>query len=187
MKILALHNIESPLPAVDAIPDSAILRDGKPFFIPAWSDKWIYTPMIAFKVGRLGKNIAKKFALRYVDAVTIALRVIPKDAAESLNGIDVPKGILTAFDSSVILGEWTSLPEGFNAPIAIKVNDYTASSTDIFDCLSASIETLSKYFTLKMGDIILPIQSSSPEIPMIIDTSVIGSINQSEILKFNIK
>lgn len=187
MKILALHNIKSQLPAVDAIPDSAILRDGKPFFIPAWCEKWVYTPVVAFKVGRLGKNIARRFAMRYVDAATIALRVTPKVSAQSLQGIDIPKGILTAFDSSVILGEWTSLPDDIDSPITIKVNDYIAVSTDIFERLSDSIETLSKYFTLKMGDIIIPIQDSATEIPMVIDTSVVGSINTSEILKFNIK
>ena len=187
MKILVLHDIEAQLPAVDTIPDSAILRDGKPFFIPQWSEQWHYRPMPAFRVGRLGKNIARRFAMRYIDAVTLSLQVYPTDSIKSLRGLDIPKGVLTSFDGSVILGEWSAPPSDTSTPLTIGINDLTVEATDIFDRLTSAIETLSKYFTLKMGDIIIPPMPTSPDIPMIIDTAVVGSIDSIEVLKFNIK
>lgn len=187
MKILALHDIEAQLPAVDAIPDSAILRDGKPFFIPRWSEQWHYRPMPAFRVGRLGKNIARRFAMRYIDAITLSLRVYPTDCIDSLRGLDIPKGTLTSFDGSVILGEWSALPSDPSAPLTVAINGLTIEAAGIFDRLTSAIETLSKYFTLKMGDIIIPPMPASPEIPMKIDTATVGSIDNIEVLKFNIK
>lgn len=186
MKILLHHNIESLLPAVDAIPDSAILRDGKPFFIPEWSETWTYTPYLAFKISRLGKNIASRFAMRYVDAVTIALRVTPVEATETVAKTDIQRGVVTAFDSSIILGEWTPIPMS-ESRITMEIGGHTIELDDAVDRLATSIENLSKYFTLKMGDIIIPPTLSNTTIPMIIDTTVVGKVNNTEVLKFNIK
>jgi len=186
MKILAHHIDSASLPAVEAYPDSAILRDGKPFFIPEWSNSWTYTPTLAFKVGRLGKNIAKRFALRYVDAISIVLKVTPVEATETFSDSNRPTGVVTAFDGSMILGEWTQIPDNADL-ITISVNDISIEIHHPLDILADSIASLSKYFTLKMGDIIIPPMPELHQSTMKIDTSVKGSINNIDILKFNIK
>ena len=71
------HQLSHDIPRVDIIPDSAIIRDGKPFFVPNFSSRWKYEAMVAFRSMRLGKNIAPKFAHRYYDAFTLAVRTIP--------------------------------------------------------------------------------------------------------------
>lgn len=186
MKILAHHIDSASLPAVEAYPDSAILRDGKPFFIPEWSDTWMFTPSLAFKVGRLGKNIAQRFALRYVDAVSIILKVTPVEAAQTFTDTNRPTGVVTAFDGSMILGEWCPIPDNTES-ITLQVNDLEIEIARPLDILADSIATLSRYFTLKMGDIIVPPMPQEPQTIMRIDTTVNGSVNGSNILKFNIK
>jgi len=54
---------------VDLMPDSAIIKDGKPFFVPPFSERWNYRVGIVARICRLGKNIGRKFAPRYVDGV----------------------------------------------------------------------------------------------------------------------
>ena len=81
MKIIAINrdidsHLQLPL-SLDIIPDSAIIKDGKPFFVPDYAEGGIYYPAIAFRVNRLGKNIAPRFACRYYDAITLALRTVP--------------------------------------------------------------------------------------------------------------
>lgn len=186
MKILTHHIDSASLPAVEAYPDSAILRDGKPFFIPEWSNTWAYTPTLAFKVGRLGKNIAQRFALRYVDAVSIILKVTPIEATKTFIGTNRPTGVVTAFDGSMILGEWCPIPDNTES-ITLHVNDLEIEIARPLDILADSIATLSRYFTLKMGDIIVPPMPQEQPIVMQIDTTVNGSINDNDILKFNIK
>lgn len=186
MKILAHYIDSASLPSVEAYPDSAILRDGKPFFIPEWSNTWAYTPTLAFKVGRLGKNIAQRFALRYVDAVSIILKVSPIEAARTFTDTNRPTGVVTAFDGSMILGEWCPIPDNAES-MTLRVNDLSITIARPLDILTDSIATLSRYFTLKMGDIIVPPIPQEHRTIMQIDTSVIGSINDTDILKFNIK
>ena len=52
-------------PVIFLKPESAILKDGKPFFYPDWSSQIEYEAEIVVRIDRLGKNIQSKFAYRY--------------------------------------------------------------------------------------------------------------------------
>ena len=101
MKIIAVgmnyaqHNKElghtqvNTEPVIFMKPDSAILKDGKPFFIPDFSKEIHYETELVVRINRLGKNIAPRFANRYYDAVTVGIessvsRVIPGSFAKVL-------------------------------------------------------------------------------------------------------
>lgn len=188
MKVLLMTSANAvgkdTVPSVEAIPDSAILRDGKPFFVPLWDTHWEYMPAIAYKISRLGKNIARKFALRYVDAATVALRVMPQDTLRLLSEEGAARSVATAFDGSVILGEWQALPAGDTATVAGNHGETAIPSH--LDALARSIETVSRYFTLKMGDIIIPPPGSGPY-PIEIDTRLEYLLDGTTALKCNIK
>ena len=68
------HTHENKEPVIFLKPDSAILKDGKPFFIPDFSNEVHYETEVVVRICRLGKNIAPRFAHRYYDAL-ISLRV----------------------------------------------------------------------------------------------------------------
>ena len=55
-------------PVIFLKPDSALLKDGKPFFIPDFSNEVHYETELVVRISRLGKNIAERFAHRYYDA-----------------------------------------------------------------------------------------------------------------------
>ena len=57
-------------PVIFLKPDSAMLKDGKPFFIPDFSNEIHYETELVVRISRLGKNISERFAHRYYDAVT---------------------------------------------------------------------------------------------------------------------
>ena len=56
-------------PVIFLKPDSALLKDGKPFFIPDFSKQVDYETELVVRISRLGKNIAPRFAHRYYDAI----------------------------------------------------------------------------------------------------------------------
>ena len=65
-----------PLPKEPVIfmkPDSALLKDSKPFFIPDFCEQVDYETELVVRINRLGKNIAERFAHRYYDAVTVGI------------------------------------------------------------------------------------------------------------------
>ena len=91
MKIIAVgmnyaqHNKElghtqvNTEPVIFMKPDSAILKDGKPFFIPDFSNEIHYETELVVRINRLGKNIAPRFANRYYDAVTVGIDFTARD------------------------------------------------------------------------------------------------------------
>lgn len=66
-------------PVIFMKPDSAILKDGKPFFVPDFSNEVHYETEVVVRICRLGKNIAPRFAHRYYDAVTVGIDFTARD------------------------------------------------------------------------------------------------------------
>ena len=52
------HTQENSEPVIFMKPDSAILKDGKPFFVPDFSHEVHYETEVVVRICRLGKNIA---------------------------------------------------------------------------------------------------------------------------------
>ena len=65
-------------PVIFMKPDSALLKDSKPFFIPDFSKQIDYETELVVRICRLGKNIAPRFAHRYYDAVTVGIVIGPE-------------------------------------------------------------------------------------------------------------
>lgn len=180
MKIIAIdRKIGSPMPRspqVEYIPDSALLSGDKPFFIPDLPGPWRFRFYPAFRLNRLGKSIAAKFADRYYDALTIAARPITGN---------YPLSLITGMDGAFITGRWITPPSSArtaaingNAPAAI---DPTAT------LVNEAIEIVSRLMTLKMGDIIAPgyFDNEIPAPPS--ESRLSASVNDNEILNFKIK
>ena len=73
---------EEPLPEEPVIfmkPDSALLKDSKPFFIPDFCRQVDYETELVVRICRLGKNISERFAHRYYDAVTVGIDFTARD------------------------------------------------------------------------------------------------------------
>jgi len=132
----------------EMIPDSAIIKDGKPFFIPASATGWRYFCGVAVRVCRLGKNISEKFAPRYIDAYAPCVTTVPA-SADGFNALN------RCHEGGVILGEWQSLEEcaaGFD----FMTSTGSAVTVDVNKPMSAAMVTLvGSRGVLKIGDIIV--------------------------------
>lgn len=140
----------------ESLPDCTILPDNKPFFIPDIpgheSPEWTASIGLAFRISRLGKSIAPKFACRYVDAVAACM--LPW--AEQLGQRRIP---LTLFDGACITGAWHSI-EDLDITDGISVfnicDNRTLSFNHPLEAAYRTIAGISHYCTLKTGDIIIP-------------------------------
>ncbi len=189
MKIMALNRIvgsEITAPAaLDIIPDSAVIKEGKPFFVPDFSEKWVYEVCPAVRINRLGKNIGEKFAPRYYDALTLCLRLVPVDMIEVMSQQGVQSALATSFDGAVILGDWqdiSSLP----ATLALKVGDLEIEIETAQLQIDKIVKQMSQYLTFKIGDILIPGKFPGAT-PFAIDNVITGSLNGKECLLFRTK
>ena len=123
MKIFAIglnyasHNkemqrtFEAAEPVIFMKPDTALLRNGNPFFLPDFSDEIHYETELVIKINRLGKNIAEKFAHRYYDELTVGIDFTARDLQRKQKELGLPWEIAKAFDNSAPVGEFISKKE----------------------------------------------------------------------------
>lgn len=141
-------------------PDSALSKDNKPFFLPDFSSEIHHEIELVIKINRLGKNIEAKFAHRYYDEIGLGIDFTARDIQRHLIEKGLPWEKSKGFDSSAVLGKFLSREEiGDMGKIlfSLKRNGEIVQSGDSqlmifpFDTI---IEHVSKYVTLKIGDLI---------------------------------
>lgn len=167
-------------------PDSALLRGGKPFFIPDGIGAIRYAVAVAVRVCRLGKSIPERFAHRYYDALTVG---IDFEAEGSEVGGDV---IRTGFDGAAVIGEWTAKEAFVDVRalcVRVAINGIEAPGTlvgSLSPRIDEAIAYISRYMTIKTGDIFF-MDTPGATGRVSIDDHVTGWIDDRKVLEFNCK
>ncbi len=147
-------------PVIFMKPDSALLKDDKPFFIPDFSSDIHYETEVVVKINRIGKHIAEQFAHRYYDDVTIGIDFTARDLQAELRKKGLPWEISKGFDQSAVTGTFVPLGEAgdiqgldFHLDIDGKTVQY-GNTADMLFTVDQIIAYISRFFTLKIGDLI---------------------------------
>lgn len=187
------HTLELSEPTIFMKADSALLKDGKPFFIPDFSSEVHYETEIVIKINKLGKNIAERFAYRYYDELTVGIDFTARDLQSKLRTQGLPWEISKAFDNSAALGTFVPLAElGGEVgciPFHLDINGKTVQEGNTADMLfpvDRIIAYVSRFFTLKIGDLIY---TGTPQGvgPVRIDDHLEGYVGDRKLLDFHVK
>lgn len=180
------------VPVIFTKADSSLLKDGKPFFVPDDMGRIDYETEIVVRICRLGKAIPARFAHRYYDAVTVGIDFTARELQVELRKKGLPWEMCKGFDGAAAIGEWVSV-EKFRDVQALQfhldINGKTVQegrTSDMLFKIDEIIEYISKYFTLKTGDIIYtgtPVGVG----PVNINDHLTGYIEDRKVLEFNIK
>ena len=183
----ALYKPEAPVIFTKA--DSALLKDGKPFFIPDWSERVDYEAEIVVRICRLGKGIPARFAYRYYDAVTVGIDFTARDWQEQARAKGLPWDVCKGFDGSAVIGQWVE-KEKFRDVQALQfhldINGTTVQqgcTSDMLYKIDELIAYISTYFTLKTGDLLYtgtPVGVG----PVHIDDHLEGWVEDRKVLDF---
>ncbi|GAA4896553.1 fumarylacetoacetate hydrolase family protein [Flaviramulus aquimarinus] len=158
--IKELENEKPSDPVVFLKPDTAILLKKQPFFIPDFSDDVHHEVEILVKINRVGKYIDKKFAHKYYNEIGLGIDFTARDLQSHLKQKGLPWEKAKSFDGAAVIGHWISKKEVLdvnNIEFSLKKNDDIVQSGNTSHMLwkiDELIEYVSKYFTLKIGDII---------------------------------
>lgn len=173
-------------PAIDVIVDSAVVLPGKPLFLPDFDLEWMAMFYVGVRISRLGKNITPKFAPRYYDAITVAMRLVPVSIDRELRAAGRPAALVDIFDGALSIGEWCALPTDSSRPIVVSVRDSTMFVGSVIDAVNDSVSEISRYSTLKIGDVLLPLRlGASLSVKQGDNVSVV--MDAREVLKVRIK
>ncbi|HBF87736.1 MAG TPA: 2-hydroxyhepta-2,4-diene-1,7-dioate isomerase [Bacteroidales bacterium] len=147
-------------PVIFLKPDSAILRKNAPFFIPDFSNEIHHELELVVKINRIGKNIPVKFASRYFDEITLGVDFTARDIQREMRKTGMPWEIAKAFDGSAPIGDFVSTNEISdinNASFHLLKNGemvQKGNTENLLFKIDEIISHVSKYFTLKIGDLI---------------------------------
>lgn len=158
--IKELENEKPTDPVVFLKPDTAILLKKQPFFIPDFSDDIHHEVEVLVKIKKVGKYIDKKFAHKYYDEIGLGIDFTARDLQAQLKAKGLPWEKAKAFDGAAVIGDWLpkiKFQDLNNINFSLKKNDEVVQSGNtqlMLWKIDELIEYVSKYFTLKIGDII---------------------------------
>lgn len=194
----ALHNQElghtekNADPVIFMKPDSAILKDGKPFFIPDFSEDVQYETELVVRISRLGKNIAPRFAHRYYDAVTVGIDFTARDLQRRFRTSGHPWELCKGFDSSAAIGEFRSVdrfPDIGDIRFHLTIDGEEVQrghTADMLFGVDDIIAYVSRFVTLKIGDLIFTGTPAGVG-PVSIGQRLQGYLEEEKVLDFHIR
>ena len=158
--IKELENEKPTDPVVFLKPDTSILLKKQPFFIPDFSNDVHHEVEILVKINKVGKHIDKKFAHKYYNEIGLGIDFTARDLQSQLKSKGLPWEKAKAFDGAAVIGKWLDKSEFDNVDdINFSLHKNETLVQEGNTCLmlwkiDELIEYVSKYFTLKIGDII---------------------------------
>jgi 2-keto-4-pentenoate hydratase/2-oxohepta-3-ene-1,7-dioic acid hydratase in catechol pathway len=147
-------------PVVFMKPDSSILKNNKPFFLPDFSSEIHYEVEVVVKITRLGKGILPKFAPRYYSEITAGIDITARDIQSKLSIERLPWEISKCFDGAAPLGKFipvSSVDDIGNLDFSLEINGkivQQSNTSDMIFGVNEIISYVSRFFTLKTGDLI---------------------------------
>lgn len=190
--IKELANERPSDPVVFLKPDTAILLKKQPFFIPDFSNDVHHEVEILVKINRVGKHIDKKFAHKYYDEIGLGIDFTARDLQNDLKSKGLPWEKAKAFDGAAVIGKWlpkTNFKNLNEINFSLQKNDTTVQQGNTAQMLwkiDELIEYVSKYFTLKIGDIIFT-GTPSGVAKVEPNDELVGFIENEKVFKLTIK
>ena len=190
--IKELNNNKPKEPVLFLKPQTAIINKGKPFFIPSFSNEIHYELEVIIKINRLGRFIEKKFSHKYYDEIGLGIDFTARDLQLELKNNGLPWEKAKAFDGSCLIGDWKNKKDFNNIDnidFRLTKNDEIVQNSNTSLMLwkiDELIEYISKFFTLKIGDVIFTGTPSGVGKVQLND-KLKGYMNDDELLAINIK
>ncbi|PJJ84178.1 fumarylacetoacetate hydrolase family protein [Mucilaginibacter auburnensis] len=171
MKIIAIgrnyiehaKELNNPVPASPVIfmkPDTALLKDNKPFYHPDFSEDIHHEIEVVLKVSKEGKHISEKFAANYFEEIGLGIDFTARDIQQRHKEKGLPWELAKAFDNSAPISNF--LPKAqfadlYQLNFNLDVNGerrQTGNTKDLIFSFDYIIAFVSRYITLKKGDLI---------------------------------
>ena len=179
-------------PVIFTKADSSLLKDGKPFFPPDDLGRIDYEGELVVRICRLGKNIPVRFAHRYYDAVTVGVDFTARELQRRLRSEGKPWELCKGFDGAATIGEWVGvekLRDVQSLRFRLDVNGEAVQegcSADMLFKVDELIAYISRWFTLKTGDILY---TGTPQGvgPVSVGDHITGWIEDRKVLDFNVR
>lgn len=158
--IYELKNEKPDSPILFLKPETSIIQNKQPFFIPDFSNDVQYEVEVLIKINRLGKAISPQFSHKYYDEIGLGIDFTARDIQNKLKKDSLPWEKSKSFDGSALIGNWINkknIDNLNNLDFRLTKNGdivQKGNTSEMIWKIDELISRISKFFTLKIGDII---------------------------------
>lgn len=187
-----LKNEKPKDPILFLKPDTSILLRKQPFIIPEFSEDVQHEVEILVKINKMGKHINRKFAHKYYNEIGLGIDFTARDLQTQLKEKGLPWEKAKGFDGATVIGDFIPKEEFKdvnNINFSLEKNGKVVQKGNTLLMLwkiEELIEYISKYFTLKIGDVIFT-GTPSGVAKVFPNDTLSGFIENNELFSIKIK
>jgi 2-keto-4-pentenoate hydratase/2-oxohepta-3-ene-1,7-dioic acid hydratase in catechol pathway len=191
--IKELNNERPDEPVIFTKPDTAVLRNNAPFYYPDFSKDIHYEVELVLRISKDGKNIEEQFASKYFDAIGVGIDFTARDLQQKAKEKGLPWDIAKGFNGSAPLSDKFLPLSAFknladiNFKLEVNGNQKQEGNTSLMLFpFNVIISYLSKFFTLRTGDLIF---TGTPKGvgPVAVGDKLSAYIENEKLLEFEVK
>ena len=154
-----LGNAVPENPVIFSKPDTALLKNGEPFYIPSFSNDVHHEIELVIKINKVGKKIQEKFARNYFSEIGLGIDFTARDKQNELKAKGLPWELAKAFDGSAPIGNFINIQniDLKNIDFSLQKNGQLVqqgNTSQMIFSFEQIVSFVSQYFTLKVGDLI---------------------------------
>jgi len=190
--VAELGNVKPDSPVIFIKPETAKLQTRFPFYIPHFSNEIHHEVEVLVKINRIGKHIEEKFAHKYYQEIGLGIDFTARDLQQNLKDRGLPWEKAKAFDGSALIGSWYE-KENFTdlnqLDFELVKNGSTVqegNTSQMLWSIDALIAEVSRFFTLKIGDVIFTGTPAGVG-PVVANDVLEGYLGEEKAFKINIK
>lgn len=171
MKIIAIgrnyeehaKELNNPVPEAPVIflkPDTAVLKDNKPFYHPEFSQDIHHEIELVLKICKEGKYISEKFAGNYFDEIGLGIDFTARDIQNRHKEKGLPWELAKAFDNSAPVSRFIpkqNFENLYRVNFRLERNNQVVqqgNTENLIFSFERIISFVSEFITLKKGDLI---------------------------------
>lgn len=145
-------------PATFWLNESAVLRVGRPFYVPEWDSDFRLFPMLALRVDKVGKGMPARFAERYIGHASLWLHARGMETLAKLSEASLPLGSALGFDGALISAPFLpvslSQVSGMRFMLTVDKSEYQIAPEAGYNP-ETILEAIASRNTMRTGDILL--------------------------------
>ena len=170
-------------------PDTALLKENR-FYYPSFTQDLHYECEIVVKISKTGKNIDERFAHKYYSEISLGIDFTARDLQGECKKNGLPWELAKSFDNSAPIAEkWLDISK-VTLPIHFEflqnnVLKQTSNSAEMLFSIEQIIAYVSKFITLKTGDLIYTGTPAGVG-PVAIGDKLIGKIEGEQMFEFDV-
>jgi len=191
--ITELNNERPDEPVIFSKPDTALLRNNAPFYYPEFSKDVHHEVELVLRISKEGKNIEEKFASKYFDSIGVGIDFTARDWQQKAKAKSLPWDIAKGFNGSAPISDkfipvtdFKNLADvNFKLEVNGQIRQQGNTSLMLFP-FGVIISYLSKFFTLKTGDLIFTGTPSGVG-PVVAGDKLSAYIENDKLLEFEVR